>query len=155
MAMAIGRFGGTWVLSRISRVDALRASGALVFSGLFALLALPSVATGMAAMAVWGFGVALVFPAAMSAAAEHAPDAAQGIGTVASIGYGGFLIGPPTIGFIAGHVGLGVALWVVAGLGLVLAWLARGAGPGPYAVVAPAADTTPADAAGEPACSLS
>ena len=138
MAMAIGRFGGSWVLSRISRVDALRASGALVFSGLFALLALPSVATGLAAMAVWGFGVALVFPAAMSAAAEHAPDPAQGIATVASIGYAGFLFGPPTIGFLAGHVGLGVALWVVAGLGIVLAWLARDAGPGPYAGELPA-----------------
>jgi MFS family permease len=155
MAMAIGRFSGSWVLSRISRVDALRASGALVFGGLFALLALPSAATGMAAMAVWGFGVALVFPAAMSAAAEHSPDPAQGIATVASIGYAGFLIGPPVIGFLAGHLGLGVALWVVAGLGIVLARLAREAGPGPYALPSSAAAEPVEDLSAAAACSLS
>ena len=65
----------------------------------------------------------------MSAAAEHGDRPAQGIAVVATIGYGGFLVGPPLIGFLAGHVGLGSALWVVAGLGVVLSGLSVSAAP--------------------------
>ena len=75
----------------------------------------------------WGLGVALVFPAAMSAGAENAERPAQGIATVATIGYGGFLVGPPMIGFIAGAAGLGVGLFVVSLLLLLVVVLAPAA----------------------------
>jgi fucose permease len=128
-AMAIGRFGGTWVLSRIERVWALRWSGVAVSTSLVVLVAIDVIPVSLLAMAGWGFGVAIVFPAAMSAAAEHAARPAHGIAVVATIGYGGFLVGPPLIGFLAGHVGLGSALWVVAGLGVVLFGLSVSAAP--------------------------
>ena len=75
-------------------------------------------------MVGWGLGVALVFPAAMSAGAENAERPAQGIATVATIGYGGFLVGPPMIGFVAGAAGLGVGLFVVSVLLLLVVVLA-------------------------------
>jgi MFS family permease len=128
-AMAIGRFGGTWVLSRIERVCALRWSGVAVSASLVVLVAIDVIPVSLIAMAGWGFGVAIVFPAAMSAAAEHAARPAHGIAVVSTIGYGGFLVGPPLIGFLAGHVGLGGALWVVAGLGAVLFGLSVSAAP--------------------------
>ncbi len=128
-AMAIGRFGGTWALARISRVRALRLSGVVVSAALVLLVAVDLIPLSLAAMAGWGFGMAIVFPAAMSAAAEHSARPAQGIAMVATIGYGGFLVGPPLIGLLAGHVGLGVALWVVAALGVVLFVLAPAASP--------------------------
>jgi fucose permease len=123
-AMAVGRFGGTWVLTRISRVNALRASGVLASASVLALVTVDSVATGLIAMVGWGLGVALVFPAAMSSGAENADRPAQGIATVATIGYGGFLVGPPMIGFIAGAAGLGVGLLVVSMLLLLVVALA-------------------------------
>jgi fucose permease len=126
-AMAVGRFGGTWVLSRISRVNALRASGVLASASVLALVAVDSAATGLIAMVGWGLGVALVFPAAMSAGAENADRPAQGIATVATIGYGGFLVGPPMIGFVAGAAGLGVGLLVVSMLLLLVVALAPAA----------------------------
>ena len=126
-AMAVGRFGGTWVLSRISRVNALRASGVLASASVLALVAVDSTATGLVAMVGWGLGVALVFPAAMSAGAENADRPAQGIATVATIGYGGFLVGPPMIGFVAGASGLGVGLLVVSLLLLLVVALAPAA----------------------------
>jgi fucose permease len=126
-AMAAGRFGGTWVLSRISRVNALRASGVLASASVLALVAVDSTATGLVAMVGWGLGVALVFPAAMSAGAENADRPAQGIATVATIGYGGFLVGPPMIGFVAGASGLGVGLLVVSLLLLLVVALAPAA----------------------------
>jgi MFS family permease len=128
-AMMIGRFGGTWLLSRLTRVNAMRLSGVLVASSLLALVAVDTIAVALPAMVGWGLGVALVFPAAMSAAAEHAARPAQGIATVATIGYGGFLVGPPLIGFLAGQAGLAVGLGVVAVLGIVLVALAPAAGP--------------------------
>ena len=118
--MAIGRFGGTWALARIERVRALRWSGVAVSASLVLLVSIDAIPVSLVAMAGWGLGVAIVFPAAMSAAAEHATRPAQGIAVVATIGYGGFLVGPPLIGFLAGRVGLGGALWVVAVLGVVL-----------------------------------
>jgi len=126
-AMATGRFGGTWALARISRVTALRMSGVAVSVALVVLVAVDLIPFSLAAMAGWGFSVAIVFPAAMSAAAEHSARPAQGIAVVSTIGYSGFLVGPPLIGFVAGHVGLGVALWTVAALGVVLFALAPAA----------------------------
>ena len=126
-AMAIGRFGGTWVLTRMSRVTALRASGVLASASVLMLIAVNSMATGLVAMIGWGLGVALVFPAAMSAGAENSERPAQGIATVATIGYGGFLVGPPMIGFIAGAAGLSVGLLVVALLLLLVVILAPAA----------------------------
>jgi fucose permease len=123
-AMAVGRFGGTWVLTRTSRVNALRASGVLASASVLALVTVDSVATGLIAMVGWGLGVALVFPAAMSSGAENADRPAQGIATVATIGYGGFLVGPPMIGFVAGAAGLGVGLLVVSMLLLFVVVLA-------------------------------
>ena len=126
-AMAIGRFGGTWVLTRMSRVTALRASGVLASVSVLTLITVESMATGLVAMVGWGLGVALVFPAAMSAGAENAERPAQGIATVATIGYGGFLVGPPMIGFIAGAAGLGAGLLVVSLLLLLVVALAPAA----------------------------
>ncbi len=126
-AMAIGRFSGTWVLTHISRVAALRASGVLASVSVLALVAVDSTATGLVAMIGWGLGVALVFPAAMSAGAENSLRPAQGIATVATIGYGGFLVGPPMIGFVAGAAGLGVGLLVVSMLLLLVVALAPAA----------------------------
>ena len=126
-AMAIGRFSGTWVLTHISRVAALRASGVLASVSVLALVAVDSTATGLVAMIGWGLGVALVFPATMSAGAENSVRPAQGIATVATIGYGGFLVGPPMIGFIAGAAGLGVGLFVVSLLLLLVVVLAPAA----------------------------
>lgn len=128
-AMATGRFGGTWALTRIGRVKALRISGVAVSTALVLLVAVDVIPVALVAMAGWGLGVAVVFPAAMSAAAEHSARPAQGIATVATIGYGGFLVGPPLIGFLAGQVGLGVALWVVAALGMIVVALGPAATP--------------------------
>jgi fucose permease len=123
-AMAVGRFSGTWVLGRISRVTALRISGVLASMSVLALIAIESTAAGLVAMIGWGLGVALVFPAAMSAGAENSLRPAQGIATVATIGYGGFLVGPPMIGFVAGAAGLEVGLFVVSMLLLLVVALA-------------------------------
>ena len=62
---------------------------------------------------LWGLGASLGFPVGMSAAADDPRHAAARVSVVSSIGYTAFLAGPPLIGFLADHVGILEALWVV------------------------------------------
>lgn len=112
-AMALSRFSGTTLIEKLGRARAIRLAGAVVLVGVVATLAVPGVYGAMAGVVFWGAGVALVFPAAMSAGGETPGRAADGIATVSTIGYGGFLVGPPLIGLIAHEVGLGRALWIL------------------------------------------
>ena len=124
VAMAGSRFAGTAVIDRIGRARAIRAAGLLAALGVAAALTLPGLVGVLVGVLLWGAGTALVFPAAMSAGGEQPGRAADGIAAVSTIGYGGFLLGPPLIGLLAHSVGLGRALWVLAPMGLAIAFLA-------------------------------
>ena len=88
-------------------------AGVLACLGVTAALALPGYVGILVGIAFWGVGTALVFPAAMSAGGEQPGRAADAIAAVSTIGYGGFLIGPPLIGLLAQQVGIGTALWIL------------------------------------------
>jgi MFS family permease len=82
----------------------------------------PGLASALVGCALWGLGVALTFPAAMSAAGDTPGRSADAIAAVSTIGYGGFLLGPPIIGYVADIVGIDIALLIVGLLaaGIVL-----------------------------------
>ncbi len=124
VAMAASRFSGTALIARLGRARAVRIAGLFAAAGVASVLALPGVAGIVVGLVLWGAGVALVFPAAMSAGGEQPGRAADGIATVSTIGYGGFLVGPPLIGLLANEIGLGTALWVLVPLGVAIAVLA-------------------------------
>jgi MFS family permease len=127
-AMTVGRLGGTPVVNRLGRVPTLRWGALVTASGVVVLLTVPVLAVGYLGALLWGLGIAVAFPVAMSAAGETPGRGASAIATVATIAYAGFLVGPPLIGSIAHQVGLDHALWLVlllaAGI-LVLAGTAR------------------------------
>ena len=123
VAMASSRFAGTAVIDRFGRTRAIRTAGLLATAGVAAALLLPGLAGVLVGVLMWGAGTALVFPAAMSAGGEQPGRAADGIAAVSTIGYAGFLIGPPLIGLLAHSVGLGRALWVLVPLGIAVALL--------------------------------
>jgi MFS family permease len=123
-AMAGGRLAGGSVLGRVGRARALRTSGLLTATGIALLVVAPSAPVAFAALALWGLGAALVFPTAMSAAAESSRRPADAIAAVSTAGYGGFLAGPALVGVLAGALGLGGALLVVGVLGVGIAALA-------------------------------
>ena len=124
VAMAATRFSGTTLIARLGRARAVRIAGLFAAAGVASVLALPGIAGIVLGLVLWGAGVALVFPAAMSAGGEQPGRAADGIATVSTIGYGGFLLGPPLIGLLANEIGLGTALWVLVPLGVAIAVLA-------------------------------
>lgn len=124
VAMAASRFSGTTLIARLGRARAVRIAGLCATAGVASVLALPGIAGIVLGLVLWGAGVALVFPAAMSAGGEQPGRAADGIATVSTIGYGGFLLGPPLIGLLANEIGLATALWVLVPLGVAIAVLA-------------------------------
>ena len=126
VAMAAGRFSGTAVAERLGRDGAVRAGGLVSFAGVLLTVVGPGLVSAYLGAALWALGVCLVFPAAVSAGGEAPYRPADAIAAVTTIGYGGFLLGPPLIGLLADQVGLGRALLVL----LVLA--------GGIAILAPA-----------------
>ncbi|WP_432836655.1 MFS transporter [Dactylosporangium sp. CA-092794] len=133
VAMTGGRFAGSTAVARLGRAGAVRLGGVLAVAGVAGTVLAPWTALTYAGALLWGLGICLVFPAAVSAAGETARPA-EAIALVTSIGYGSILVGPPLIGAIADMTGLGPALLGLAGLGAAIALLApvvrAPAGPG-------------------------
>jgi fucose permease len=121
-AMMIGRFVGTPTIARLGRARAVRLGGLAALVGVVLSVLGPGLASALVGCALWGLGVALTFPAAMSAAGDTPGRSADAIAAVSTIGYGGFLLGPPIIGYVADIVGIDIALLIVGLLaaGIVL-----------------------------------
>jgi MFS family permease len=125
LAMAAFRLAGDPLTTRWG-ATALTRRGALVSAaGLAAALVVTEPAVVLVGFACWGAGLAALVPVAFRAAGSvpGIPSAA-GIAAVTTVGYSGFLVGPPTIGALAEVGGLRVALVLVLGLLLLLAALA-------------------------------
>jgi MFS family permease len=124
VAMAAGRFSGTAVAERLGRDGAVRVGGLVSFAGVLLTVLGPGLVAAYVGAALWALGVCLVFPAAVSAGGEAPDRPADAIAAVTTIGYGGFLLGPPLIGLLADQVGLGRALLVLLVLAAGIAALA-------------------------------
>ncbi len=125
LAMAAGRFNGDWLTARLGGIRMLQISGTLAAGGLALALLLPSLITCIFGFACVGFGYATVVPLVYSAAGQSkvmAPSVA--LAAVSTLGYLGFLIGPPIIGFISKASSLPVALSVVVILSTMIAFFA-------------------------------
>jgi MFS family permease len=122
-AMTAGRFLGTPAAAWLGRAVAVRAGGVLGVAGVLVTVLSPWAVLTYAGALLWGLGICLVFPAAVSAAGET-DRPGEAIALVTSIGYGSILIGPPLIGALADVVGLQRALLSLAGLAAGVAVLA-------------------------------
>ncbi|MGW8802742.1 MFS transporter [Streptomyces sp. NPDC055775] len=78
---------------------------------LFALR--PSTGLAFAGSLLRGMGAALGFPISMSAGADEPARAAGRVSVITSIGYCGFVGGPPLIGFLGNQTTVGHALLVI------------------------------------------
>jgi MFS family permease len=127
VTMAIGRFTGGVVIQRYGRAPVLRIAGLLACTGVAGLCLVNSTLIALLGALAWGLGLSVVFPSAMSAAGEVPGRGSRAIAVVATIGYGGFLLGAPLIGFLAHMMPLDRALLAVALLVLLIAVLAPAA----------------------------
>ncbi|MFF2850868.1 MFS transporter [Streptomyces sp. NPDC058001] len=128
-AMTVGRFTGGPLLERFGRVHVVRVSALVAVVGLTLVIVSPSPLVAGAATVLWGLGASLGFPVTMSAAGDHPHDAATRVAAVATAGYVAFLVGPPALGFLAGHIGLRLTMTVVLAFLVVAATLAGALAP--------------------------
>ena len=128
VAEACGRLAGTRLLTRYGERRVLAAGGLTACAGMLAAALAPGhpVAVGLplalSGFAATGLGVANMFPAAMTRAGLAAGP--RGVAAASTLGYAGFLLGPPTIGLLASGVGLPPGLSTVSALALIAALLA-------------------------------
>jgi predicted MFS family arabinose efflux permease len=124
-AMAAARFGGDALRARYSERNLLRVSAGLSAVAMAVVLASGNAALSLVGFALVGAGLALVVPILFSAATRvPGTSRAAAIAAVSSIGYAGFMVGPPLIGGLAQALSLTAAMWVVV---LAAALLAIGA----------------------------
>ncbi|MEC3998738.1 MFS transporter [Actinacidiphila sp. DG2A-62] len=129
LAMAIGRLSGTALLERFGQTRALVLGGLTACAGMLVGALAPYTPLVMAGFAVTGFGLANLFPTAIARAGELTGP--SGVAAASTLGYGGMLLGPPSIGFLTDAFGLPTALTTVAALAALAALIAfttRGGG---------------------------
>jgi hypothetical protein len=144
VTMTLFRVAGDRLTSALGPTFLLRGGGTLAATGFGLALLAASPVAAVIGFACLGAGMACVVPNVFRSAGTM-PDVAPGIGLagVATMGYFGFVAGPPLIGGLATLLGLPAALGLLVLLAAIVAALAGAAGPTP----APSARMTPARSA--------
>jgi MFS family permease len=123
--MATGRFIGDWVATQLGKKKTLQLSGALTATGLLTAVIFPFFTTAVFGFLLVGAGVSSVVPLVYSSAGKSKTmSAGVAIAAVSTIGYLGFLFGPPFIGFIAQASSLRISLGLIALLGSIITVIA-------------------------------
>jgi predicted MFS family arabinose efflux permease len=140
LGMAVARLGGDGLVARYSRRSVLVGGAALAAVSLATLLVAGQAVVAVIAFVLVGVGVANAVPLLFSAAGR-VPPAGPSLAAVFTIGYLGFILGPPVIGVLADALTLTVALALVCAA-LVLVALLGGRAVGESRSAAPSVTYT-------------
>ena len=123
--MTAGRLLGDRLTAAWGPVALARRGGLLGAAGMALALGPGHPASAIAGFAALGIGLAAIVPVVFRAASE-VPGTAPGVGiaAVSTLGYAGFLLGPPFIGALAEVTSLRASLGLLVVLALVMAALA-------------------------------
>ncbi|MGP4005942.1 MFS transporter [Streptomyces sp. 4N124] len=122
LAMTIGRLTGTQLLERLGQTRTLVYGGTTAAAGMLLGALAPALWAALLGFVIAGLGLANLFPVAVERAGALAgPD---GVAIASTFGYGGMLLGPPAIGFMADWFSLPTALTSVAALAAAAALIA-------------------------------
>jgi MFS family permease len=141
LTMTIGRMIGDRLTTAWGPVALVRRGGLLSAAGVGGALVIGHPAAALVGFACLGLGLSTMVPVVFRAGAQL-PGVTSGIGiaAVSTMGYSGFLIGPPVIGGVAELTSLPLALGLIVVLGLVIAALAPRVRPVSERAEAPAAE---------------
>jgi MFS family permease len=105
--MAAGRFCADSLTERLKLKRVLIASGILITVGLLIAVVYPRLVPVTLAFILIGIGVSSIAPLVYSTAGKSKTmTAGLALTAVTSLGFVGFLLGPPMIGFVAGLASL-------------------------------------------------
>ena len=121
VAMTTGRFIGDRMADRFGIRRVLAASGLLITVGFAIIVSSPFIPLTLIGYLLTGFGVSCVVPFVFSLAGKipmSNPGAA--LASISSLGYLGFLLVPPMIGYVAQATSLRVSFAIIALMGLLM-----------------------------------
>jgi MFS family permease len=123
VAMVTGRLSAQWLQGRTGGSKLLAAGGVVSAVGLLLAGASQQAAVAIAAFFVAGIGVSFAAPLLFGAAGRGASDAERGaaVATVTTLGYLGFLLGPPIVGGVAQALGIRASFVLLAGAAAIVA----------------------------------
>lgn len=126
LVMASVRLSGDWLATRYGDVSIVRISGLAACAGITLFALAPSTPWAFIAAALSGAGVAIVFPLAVSAAANRpGRSSASNVASLNMIAFSAFLVAPPLIGFVSEAFGLRIALLCLSPVAFMTFLLAR------------------------------
>jgi len=105
LGMATGRLGGDFINARLGAGRLLRAGTALVAVALGGVLLLGQTGPAVIGFVLCGLGIANGTPLLFSAAGRIDPPGPS-LAAAFTLGYMGFIVGPPVIGVLSDQVGL-------------------------------------------------
>ena len=124
-AMATGRFGGDKLATYLGTQRILQFSGVVIAIGLLLAVLFPTISMATVGFLLTGFGVSSVVPMVYGAAGKSKTmSPGMALAAVSTIGYLGFLAGPPVIGFLAQASSLRWSFTLIAALGFTTTILA-------------------------------
>jgi MFS family permease len=117
-SMATGRFVGDKMAGFFGNKKMLQVSGIVIAIGLLTAVLFPNLIFATIGFLLVGFGVSSVVPLVYSQAGKSTKlSPGMALAAVSSIGFLGFLVGPPVIGFVAEAFGLQWSFTLIALLG--------------------------------------
>ncbi|MFC5184688.1 MFS transporter [Actinomadura harenae] len=122
VAMLIGRVGGDHLRMWIGTRNLLTAAGIGTAAAMTVVVTAPSTTVAIIGFFLSGLVVATVVPISMSLAGTSAPgQPAAAVAQAGAMGYGGLLLGPVVVGFLADATSLRIGVGAVVLLALVIA----------------------------------
>jgi predicted MFS family arabinose efflux permease len=122
LGMAVARLGGDLLNERLGAGRLLRGGMALVAIALGGLLLIGETAPAVIGFAFCGLGIANAVPLLFSAAGRLEPSSPS-LAAAFTLGYTGFIVGPPAIGIISDQAGLPTTLLLLVLAALTVAAL--------------------------------
>jgi predicted MFS family arabinose efflux permease len=111
IAMTIGRLFGDRIIDRLGKRTVLLTSCAAAITGLSLVLIIVSPVTALLGFFLVGAGLSNVVPVIYSTAGNiQGIEPAAGIAIASTVGYTGFFVGPPSIGYLSDSFGLRIGL---------------------------------------------
>ena len=124
VAMTTGRFFGDKLVTRSGIKTVLKFSGIFIFSGLLAAVLLPYTPIALCGFILVGFGVSCVVPMVFSLAGKSKNmSSSSALASISTVGYLGFVLVPPFVGYIAQIASLRWSFGIIAIFGAVIVYL--------------------------------
>jgi MFS family permease len=113
-AMTLGRFLGDKLTNKLGAISVLQKSGLLAFVGTGIIVLFPNLVIATIGYFIIGLGLSCIIPLVYSIAGKHSIlNIGPSITSISTIGYMGFLTGPPLVGFLSQSINMRFSFIVV------------------------------------------